>query len=144
MPAKNWPPPGFPLVEGELAVTAEWKLHLPEQFARRIEDGSMVLWRPGLTFWLSAWGNDNGESHAMRLKRAKQESSPASFDIRDSSSSGVTLFSYRLLDESEDGPVESINTLAFSDAGELQLSAYFDDAKDESEAWRIVESVAVR
>ena len=49
MARKKWPPSGFPLVEGEHRLTATWSMYLPEQFARRIEDGSLVLWLPGLT-----------------------------------------------------------------------------------------------
>jgi hypothetical protein len=66
MPAK-WPPPGFPIVEGDYALTARWSLYLPEKFARRLEDGSLVLWRHGLTIWLAAWNNDRAESQAQRL-----------------------------------------------------------------------------
>ena len=57
---------------------------------------------------------------------------------------GITRFSYRLREASADGPVESLNSLALADDGDLQLSVYFDDAADEPEAWRIVESVALR
>ena len=143
MPAKKWPPPGFPLVQGDHQLTATWMLHLPEQFARRIEDGSLVLWRPGLTVWLAAWGNNN-ESQSERLARAKRRSSPDRFAERESTSGGVTRFSYRLREEGDDESVESINSFAFADDGDLNLAVYFDDPADEAEAWRIVESVAVR
>jgi hypothetical protein len=60
MAKKKWPPPGFPLVSGDYALTEEWAIHLPEKFARRVEEGNLVLWRPGLTIWLAAWGNTKG------------------------------------------------------------------------------------
>src|SRR3712207_1650510 len=99
MPAKKWPPPGFPLVDGDYALTETWMLHLREQFARRIEDDGLVLWRPGVTVWLTAWGNDHGESQAQRLAAAKRDASPARFAERESTSGGVTRFSYRLRDQ---------------------------------------------
>src|SRR4051812_32436765 len=83
MPAKNWPPPGFPLVQGDHALTATWSIHLREQFARRVEDGSLVLWRPGLTLWLVAWGNDNNETQDERLAWIKDKASPARSDARE-------------------------------------------------------------
>ena len=144
MPAKKWPPPNFPVVEGDHALTANWMLHLPEPFARRIEDGSLVLWRPGLTLWMAAWGNDDNASQSERLAQARQMASPSRFAERVTADGEITRFSYRLRDESEDGPVESINSLVFADDGDLQLSAYFDDPADEPKAWRIVESVARR
>jgi hypothetical protein len=36
-------------VEGHYVLDATWSMHLPERFACRVEDGSLVLWRPGLT-----------------------------------------------------------------------------------------------
>jgi len=144
MPAKNWPPPGFPLVQGDHAVTARWMLHLPGQFARRMEDGDLVLWRPGLTVWVAAWGNDNSQSQSERLERAKRASSPDRFEERQSTSDDLSRFSYRLRDRSEDGPVESIYSLTFAEDGEMNMAIYFDDRVDETEAWQIAESVALR
>lgn len=110
MPAKKWPPPGFPLVQGDHALTATWSFHLPEQFARRAEDNSLVLWRPGLTLWLTAWGNDHNEAQSERLARAKRDCSPDRFAEREVVEGGITRLSYRLRDANDDGPVESLNS----------------------------------
>ena len=144
MPDKKWPPPGFPLVQGDHAFTATWSIHLPDQFARRVEDGQLVLWRPGLTIWLVAWGNDNNETQAARLAWFKDQASPARFDARESVGNGVTRFSYRLRDENEDGPFESLNADVIGDDGHLQLSVYFDDLADAAKAQQLVDSVALR
>ena len=144
MPAKNWPPPGFPLIQGDHALNETWSIHLPNQFARRVEDGQLVLWRPGLTIWLADWENDNNETQAQRLAWIKGEASPARFDARESVAGAVTRFSYRLRDESEDGPVESLSAYVISDDGHLQLSVYFDDVADAPTARQLVDSVAVR
>jgi hypothetical protein len=144
MPRKTWPPPGFPLVEGEHALTEEWNIHLPEQFARRIEDGQLVLWRPGLTIWLAAWGNDENESQASRLKWIKSEASPDRFEERKSSRGGLTRYDYRLRDESEDGPVEALYAYVIGDEGHLQMAIYFDDPSVDRIARILVDSVAAR
>ena len=144
MPELNWPPPGFPIVQGDYLLTDTWMLHLPEPFARRIEEGSLVLWRPGLTLWLAAWGNDRNESRAERVHSAKNGAAARRFDEREQSAKGVTCFGYRLRDENDDGLVESINALVFAENGHLQLSVYFDDLSDEAEGWQIVESVRLR
>ena len=142
--AKKWPPPGFPLVQGDYALTETWIIHLPEEFARRVEDGQLVLWRPGLTFWLAVWGNDNNETQAARLAWMKDEANPARSDARESVGGGVTRFSYRLRDESEDGPVESLNACVIAADEHLQMSAYFDDVADAAKAQQIVDGVTVR
>jgi hypothetical protein len=144
MPAKKWPPPGFPLVQGDYALTATWAIHLPEQFARRIEEGSLVLWRPGLTVWLMAWGNDHGESQARRLTRIKEAASPARFAERENSANDITRFSFRLHDENDDGPVESLYAFVINNEGHLQIAVYFDDPADEAKARLLVDSVAHR
>jgi hypothetical protein len=143
-PARKWPPPGFPLVQGEHALTAEWSVQLPEQFARRVEDGSLVLWRPGLTLWIAVWGNDNNETQAERLAWIKAEASPGRVDVRESDRGGAMRFSYRLRDENDDGPVESLNAYVIADDGHLQLSVYFDDQADINEAQQLVDSVTLR
>ncbi len=120
-------------------------IYLPEQFARHVEDGSLVLWRPGLTMWLAVWGNDNNETQAERLAWIKDEASTVRFDARESvGGGGVTRFSYRLHDASEDGPVESLSAYVVGDDGHLQLSVYFDDAADAVKAQQLVDTVAAR
>jgi len=144
MPAKNWPPPGFPLVEGDYALTRSWWLHLPERFARRVEEGSLVLWRPGLTVWLAAWDNNKGQPQAERLAWIKARASLERFAERESSSNNVSRFSYRLRDQNEDGPVESLNAYVIGDDGHLQVAIYFDDLADEARALQLVDSIAER
>lgn len=142
--SKRWPPPGFSTVEGDYAITETWSIHLPEQFARRVEDGQLVLWRPGLTIWLTAWNNDHGESQGKRLAGLKKSASPERFAEDESQARNVTRYCYRLRDENEQGPVESLYGFVIGDDGHLQLAIYFDDPSDEAEARELVHSIAVR
>jgi hypothetical protein len=143
-PAKKWPPPGFPLVEGDHVLTETWVIRLPEPFARRLEEGSLVLWRPGLTVWLTAWNNDNGESQAERLARIKKAASKKRFAEHELKADNVSRYSYRLRDENEDGEVESLYAFVINDDGHLQMSIYFDDPADEARARQLADSVTER
>lgn len=143
-PARQWPPPGFPLVEGRHPLTDSWSIDLPEPFARRIEEGSLVLWRPGLTIWLTAWNNDQRESQQQRLASIKQSASPSRFDEHEATTAGVTRYRYRLQDENDDGVVESIYGFILNDAGQLQASIYFDDPADEAKAQQLADSLSER
>jgi hypothetical protein len=143
-PAKKWPPPGFPLVQGDHALRAIWSIHLPEPFARRTEEGSLVLWRPGLTIWLTAWNNDHGESQAKRLAAIKKSTSKDRFAEQEGKANNVTRYSYRLRDRNEDGPVESVYAFVMNDDGHLQMAIYFDDPADEAKARQLVDSVCER
>jgi hypothetical protein len=143
-PRKKWPPPGFPVVQGDHALTATWSIHLPQPFARRVEDGSLVLWRPGLTIWLSAWNNDHGESQAKRLASIKKAAAKNRFAEHQVKANSLTRYSYRLRDENDDGPVESLNAFVISEGGHLHLAVYFDDLADEARARQLVDSVTER
>jgi cytidylate kinase len=144
MTEKLWPPPGFPLVEGEYALTADWSMYIPEKFTRRIEEGSLVLWRPGLTIWMEAWNNDNNESQAERLAWIKDSASAKRFSEKDHADNNVTRFSYRLRDENEDGTVESLYSFTINNNGHLQMAIYFDDLSEERTVHELAESVKER
>ncbi|MEO7091888.1 MAG: DUF2185 domain-containing protein [Polyangiales bacterium] len=133
----KWPPPGFPIVEGRFALSKNWMLALPEQYARRVEDGSLVLWRPGITLWINAWGNDRGESQAARLAAMTAGISTSAREIQQGIADRVTRFSYLLTEDNQD----ALYAFAFSDAGHLQMAIYFDDPADASTARAIALSV---
>jgi hypothetical protein len=137
-------PPGFPIVEGDYALTATWSIHLPERFARRIEEGSLVLWHPGLTIWLTPWNNDHGRPQAERLDWIKRSASRERFEEHENEANKLTQYSYRLHDENEDGAVESLYGFVISDGGHIQMAIYFDDLADVAYARQLVESVVER
>jgi hypothetical protein len=139
--AKKWPPKGYPLVEGKHQLTDQWSLHLPAQFARRIEDGSLVLWRPGLTIWLDAFGNDHRTSRTQRLREIRADVSERAQNIRETSGPTLTRLVYRLSDTNAKGTVEAVYAFTFSDTGHLQMAVYFDDLADEATADAIAASV---
>jgi hypothetical protein len=140
----RWPPKGFPLFEGRYELTAEWSLELPSKFARRIENGSLVLWRPGLTLWMDAWGNDHATSRTVRRGEIKSKISANATAVRESADARTSRLTYRLRDTNDDGPVESLTTFVFSDAGHLQMAIYFDSLADEPIAVAIAESVTLK
>ena len=62
--------PDFPVVTGDYLLTQGWRVQLPVPFNRRIEDGSLVLWRPDLTCWINIWHNDRQASVDTLLEEA--------------------------------------------------------------------------
>ena len=136
----KWPPPGFPIVEGDHALTSSWSLTLPSPFARRIEDDSLVLWRPGLTLWIAAFSSDHREPQAARLAAAKTRMSPDATSVREATAGGVTRLTYRLVEDGQN----SVSALVLGDAGHLHASIYFDEEADAATALRIAQSIAPR
>lgn len=135
-PKKTWPPPGFPIVEGPHALTKSWSITLPAPYARRIEDGALVLWRPGITLWINAFNNDHDEPQATRLAAMKKAMSRAATDIVETTGD-VTRLRYRVNEDGQD----SLNVLVFSDTGMLQASIYFDAEADAVTAARMADSI---
>jgi hypothetical protein len=138
----RWPPPGFPLVEGVHQLTERWTIQLPEPFARRIDEGHLVLWRPGVTLWLSVWGNDEGHAQAERLGWLREDLDASAFDQQESVDDDVTRFGYRLRELGDDGPVESLYTLILYDEGHLEAAIYFDGPEHEPTARALAASIA--
>jgi len=132
--------PDFPYVIGRIGLTSDWSLELPLAFKLRLEDGAMVIWRPGFTIWLNAWNNDKAQSIADRQQHFATVASPDKFDQREETQDGRLYYSYRLDEPSEDKRVSALYAFVFNDEGHLQLSFYFDSEADANLAYEILAS----
>lgn len=120
----------FPVVEGRYQLTDDWAVTLPVQFNRRIEDESLVLWRPGITVWTIAWNNDKAETQQQRLDWLRRDSSPDAFAHEVLVEGDITRFTYRLTERREEGVVHALYAFAIGVDGHVQMAIYFDDDKD--------------
>lgn len=118
--------PEFPVVTGDFQLTSAWSLSLPLKFNRRVEDGSLILWRSGVTIYFNAWNNDHDESIDTRLTQLKADVSSDAFEFQEQETGGIQRFSYRLV---EDG-VSALYGFVVADGGHLQVAVYFDDASE--------------
>jgi len=140
--AKQWPPSGYPVLEGFQELTEEWALTLPQPMARRLEDENLVFWSPGFTAWIAAWGDgDRQQKRARRLRDLKREADPEGRVVRDKDDGDVAYFAYRLREPGPEGVIDSVTAFAVSDTGHLQLSIYFDDKADEAKALALIDSI---
>ena len=131
--------PKFPVVSGEYAMTSEWIISLPGAFKRRIEEGSLVLWRPGLTAWIDVWGNDQRKSKRARLRRIRADSSPQRFDEIEEKEGGLLRYAYRLEEPASDDRAAALYCFAVGGSGHVQMAAHFDDETEAEAAlalWR--------
>lgn len=118
--------PDFPVVSEEYRLTDSWSIYLPRLFNRRVEEKSLVLWRPGLTIYFNLFSNSPGYSVDELVEQFKSDSSPDAYDTRESTSEEVRSYSYRLI---EDG-VLALYSTAFVPSGMLQMAIYFDKEDD--------------
>jgi hypothetical protein len=136
--------PDFPVVAGRYQMTREWSVTLPGRFNRRIEDGSLVLWRPGLTVWILVWGNNHAESVQARLNGLRERRSPQAFDEEVLNDGGLTRYAYRLSEQRDDGLVSALYAFAIGSGGHVQAAIYFDDKTEldvAKQIWRSFDEI---
>jgi hypothetical protein len=132
-------PSDYPLVSGEYEMTDNWTISLPGEFRRRFEDGSLVLWRPGLTAWITIWKNDHDLLPRERFLERRQRISPDAYDVVEETGEGLCRFSYRLDEGADDARVAALYAFVFGSTGDVQMGIYFNTERDLAEAdalWR--------
>lgn len=125
-----------------------WRMHLPGEFNRRVEDGSLVLWRPDLTVWINVWNNDLKASVDELLARLLTQADPARGNEQLECTQDITRLSYELADADADADPDkadagfvSVNACIVAAAGYVQVSAYFDTPEARALAYDILLSV---
>lgn len=133
--------PEFPVVEGRYRMTSDWAVTLPQRFNRRIEDGSLVFWRPGITAWTVVWNNDNGESQQGRLEWLRADTSPDAFDVQSLTHGEVIRYTYRLTERRAEELVHALYGFAIGVYSHVQMAIYFDNEADLETARAICRSL---
>jgi type II secretory pathway pseudopilin PulG len=133
--------PDFPVVEGKYQMTEEWSITLPGKFNRRVEDGGLVVWRPGFTIRVSALNSDQNQSTEDRLARLREGISSDAFDVGEVTEENVLRLRYGLNEKSEDRRIAACYGFVVGVNGHINLGIYFDDEGDAEQAKQIWLSV---
>lgn len=136
--------PDFPVVEGTCRLTRDWVLDLPEKLNRRIEDGDLVLWRPGLTFWIAVWGPERDKDPEQTLAWILEDASPKRLDQKVVRSASLIHLTYRLREEDPErtpSSYVSISGYVIGSVGHVQITAYCDDSAAEQVGSAVIGSV---
>ena len=118
--------PDYPVVEGDYGLSEAWRIQLPAKFNRRIEEGALVLWRPGMTLYFVAWNNDLNDTIETRVNLLQADLNPKAFDPQSDEGEGYQSFTYRLTEED----VNQLYGFVVTDDGHLQVAISFDDEDD--------------
>lgn len=130
--------PGFPIVEGRFDMTQDWTINLAQPMNRRIEDDALVLWRPGLTAWITVWGNPKLKSPTIRLGKIKRMSSPHRFAEKEWTTDDLLYYTYRLTEQAEDTHQSALYGNVVSITGHVQVATYFDNEADLASATALI------
>lgn len=129
------PPPNFPRVRGVYQMTRVWRVVLPDEYARRFEEGEfgtdLVLWRPGITCWTSIYNQKEGETPAETLAWRKSKPPEGAVKVFEMTEKMPLRYGYLLHETPEDGaPRWGLYTFTFGSSGHVMMSIYFDREKD--------------
>jgi hypothetical protein len=133
--------PSLATAERDYNLNKKWSVRLPGNLRERLEDGSLVFWRKGMTIYAVVWGNDMGEAAAERLSWIKQHMSPKAFEVRETQDGGILRLSYRLTEDREEGTVHALYGYAIGRSGHVQMAVYLDRESDLESARKIFLSV---
>ena len=132
----------YPTVSGDTDLTDNWGLHLPGDFMRRMERGTLVLWRSGLTLWIDAYGTEDGLPIMDRMARDVARASEGASEVSNAIAAGVGRVSYRLDEARDDGQVvKALYTFFHGAEGQMMIAFYFDDEATAATAREIAGSV---
>ena len=135
--------PAFPVVEGSYRLTREWTIDLPGKFNRRIEDDDLVIWRPGLTFWIAIWGLEAGKTPEATLAWVLEDASPHRTDEK-IDRDGLLRLTYRLREQDPERDSSSFTAIygyVFSASGHAQIAGYCDSTEAEVTAEEVIRSL---
>ena len=132
----------LPIVEGTYRIDPHWTVDLPSKFNQRTEEGSLVLWKPGLTIWMNVWKNDKDETKQARLDSFIASRSQLAYDSKTDSSGNLLRHSYRLAEAADDTREPAFYGFAIGDSGHVQLAVYFNNPVGNKVAQQILNNVA--
>jgi hypothetical protein len=136
-----WPPAREPLVEGPTPVGGPWSISLPERFARREENGSLLVWRPGMQVWIATAPAPAGATRDDRIKAFLAEAPRGHEPPVRRDTPAFAAISYLVVDRSDDGLMHTLNAACFADDAGLTLTIFFDEPHEKARAAEIASAV---
>lgn len=128
----------FPYVTNRVSVTSDWSIYLPFVMNLRIDEGSLVLWRPGFTIWLDAMNNHHRLTLQHRKEHFRETADAQRYEEYEIAEDNRLYYSYRLAEPSEDKRAPALYGFAFGQEGHLQIAFYFDAEEDAAIAHSIL------
>jgi hypothetical protein len=123
-------------------ITEHWSVGVDDSFQRRVEDGSLVFWRPGQTVWINCWGNGRTPTRREAIALIKEEASPERKDLFEDEDGAVYRYGYLLVERNGRKKQYAVYAFAVVEGEYVQLAAYFDKPADQSWAEAVARSPA--
>ena len=111
-------------------ITENWWIDVDKSFGHRIEDGSIVFWKPGRTIWINCWGDGVSPTKAEALAGILEDADPHRRQIADEDDNEVYRFIYSLVEEDGSAIRYAVYLFAIVDGEYLQIGVYVDALDD--------------
>ena len=111
-----------PVDKGIVQIGKNWSFEVSSRMVRRIEDNSLVIWKPGFTIWLNIFTPKN-ISKTERLDTILKAKSDMSQDLQQEDSENMSKIRYQLNEDGQD----SINIFGFTATSQIHMSIYYDN-----------------
>lgn len=128
-------PPQFSHVRGDYQMTRGWRVTLPDEYAKRLEEGKfgkdLVLWRPGITCWTTVFNQKKSETPMSSYDWRKTEASKGAVQIFEFRDTKPLRFGYLVQEKPKDDAERwALYTFTFGESGHVFMAIYFDRKED--------------
>ena len=124
-------------------ISEEWWIGLDESYKTRVEDGSLVLWRPARTVWISIWNDRDGRTLRDRLAHWVAERDIRAADLFQESDGDLLRHGYLLAEPEETGGDRlGLYSYTVSTSSTVQMACYFDLQEDLGWATAVAKSLS--
>jgi hypothetical protein len=112
-------------------ISQEWWIGLDDSYHTRVDNGSLVLWRPGRTVWINIWNDHEAGTPRERLDRWVAERDVRANDLFNQQDGDLLRYGY-LLEEDEEAGGERLGLYSYtvSPTSTVQMACYFDLKED--------------
>lgn len=112
-------------------ISEEWWIGIDDSYRTRVDDGSLVIWRPERTIWINIWKDNDGRTVRERLNGWTGDRHARATDLFEQEDHGLLRFGY-LLEEAEESGGQRLGVYSFtvSESSTVQMACYFDLEED--------------
>lgn len=115
----------YPVDAGKIVVSSAWEFRISSRMLRRIDESSLVIWKPGFTIWLNAYTPNNNDI-AERVDCILQIKSAEAYGLEQEASADFTKLKYYLVENTDGKKQTSANLFGFTKENEIHMSVYYD------------------
>ncbi|WHI48429.1 DUF2185 domain-containing protein [Microbulbifer sp. TRSA001] len=118
-----------PVDRGPIKISKNWSFNISGHMLKRLDKGSLVIWRPEFTIWLGSY-DANGAGIEERISNVIKTASPDKTDFLEIQEDGVHKIKYHLQEVTDGKEQNAVYIFALTDNQEIHMAIYYDNPND--------------